>query len=182
MFDHPSQLHGIMHTYRVMCHASVLGQQVLDIKGQKLVLLAAFIHDMARKHDGYCTEHGSWAAEKKVSVIRNLFSKGVFRENDLDIIKYAVMFHSLPEEPDPSHHAYHVAAVLKDSDALDRFRLGDHNLRTEFLRFPFSLTMTDFARDIFKTSQKLNFRSFTDVLKHADQINQKYKLTWSNIL
>ena len=72
-FDHPSQIHGINHTYRVMVHAYILGSQVLDMSEQKSVLAAAFIHDMARKHDGYCTEHGGWAAERKLPEFKELF-------------------------------------------------------------------------------------------------------------
>ena len=179
-FDHPSHIHGINHTYRVMVHAYILGSQVLDESGQKSVLAAAFIHDMARKHDGYCTEHGGWAADNKLPVFKAIFDKlGI---NHWNIIADAVTNHSLYEEFPAVHPSWPVTSVLKDADALDRFRIGEKNLNISFLRHEFTHEMIDFARELYLSTVNLNFRSFTEVLQHAKQISHQNKRPWSNIL
>ncbi|MCB2220510.1 MAG: HD domain-containing protein [Bacteroidetes bacterium] len=179
-FDHPSQIHGINHTYRVMVHAYILGSQILDEAGQKSALAAAFIHDMARKHDGYCTEHGGWAAENKLPVFKEMFEKlGI---NQWNIISDAVTNHSLYEEFPEDHPSWQITSILKDADALDRFRIGEKNLNVSFLRHPFTHEMIGFARELWSSTVNLNFRNFTDVLQHAKNISQQNKQPWSNIL
>ena len=93
-FDHESTIHGINHTYRVMClvlyigHAEGLDRDVL------LGLCAAFIHDFARKHDGYCDQHGLWATQYKLPEFISLFKKMGVSRNELKLIDLAVKNHS----------------------------------------------------------------------------------------
>jgi len=77
------------------------------------------------------------------------------------------------EELDRSDPAWCLAAILKDSDALDRIRLGDGNLDTSFLRFRESVGMIDFARQLYFSSRYVNFHNFTGVLEHVSSINQR---------
>ena len=172
-FDHPSRLHGIGHTYRVMVHvyrlANGLHRSDLLLPG----LAAAYLHDMARRHDGYCDQHGRWSAESKLPEYRPFFLEHGIKDQEMDFIAVALENHSRMEELDISDPAYDLAAVLKDADALDRIRLGDHNLNTKYLRYPESIGMIAFARDLYFSSRNLNFYNFTAILEYANSINQK---------
>lgn len=172
-FNHPSQLHGINHTYRVMSHIiNLCEKHNLNIH-LPAALTAAFIHDMARQHDGYCTEHGKWAVEKKMPLFRDFFKDINLNENEIEQIAVAVEYHSLPDELEKDHPAYIVTALLKDADALDRVRLGDDNLDPGFLRLEKSKELIGFAKKLFLSSSNIKFSSFTEVLEFAKLINQK---------
>ena len=47
--------------------------------------------------------------------------------------------------------ALRLAKLFKDSDGLDRVRLGD--LKTKFLRNKFTHDLVDFARDLYESYQ-----------------------------
>ncbi len=172
-FDSISQLHGIKHTYRVMCHVFFLSEKHDLGKYLTTALCAAFIHDMARKHDGYCTQHGEWALQYKLPVFESFFRKYGLAEEEILTVGEAVENHSLMEELPKKHSSYIVTALLKDADALDRIRLGDKNLNEKFLRLPESYNMIPFAKKFYFYSNKIKFSSFTQVLKDAKLINQK---------
>lgn len=148
-FDTQSLLHGINHTYRVMYHCLELGEVLQCRKASKLAFMGAYIHDMARQHDGYCTEHGSWASIRKLPLFRGLFLAAGASEEDLKLISTAVYQHSLPIDLSTSDHAWQVSALLKDADALDRIRLGENNLMSEFLRFRESILLIEPAKELF---------------------------------
>jgi HD superfamily phosphodiesterase len=148
-FDFKSSLHGAGHTYRVMCNSVILGKRLKLGRESRLALCAAFIHDMARKHDGKCTMHGTWAAEEKMPIFRDLFLSVGAMPDEIEEIRMAVTNHSLPEEL-PSYHDYFVTtAILKDADALDRIRLGDNNLKVNFLRFGESRELIPFSQELY---------------------------------
>lgn len=163
-FDHPSQLHGIGHTYRVMSHVITLGNMIGHEREMRLALCAAFIHDMARKNDGYCTEHGMWAAESKLPLFSDFFVRSGVDENDLPLIGDAVTNHSVNVEFSPAHPAFMTTALLKDADALDRCRLGEHNLNPSFLRIEASHQQLGFAKKLYHDFQNRKFATFTEVL------------------
>lgn len=171
-FDYHSRLHGIGHTYRVMVHtcelAAILKRDDLLFQA----LAAAFVHDMARQHDGYCTQHGRWAVERKLPGFVQLFHAHGISQTELEMMAVAIEFHSLMEELPPDHPAYELTSILKDSDALDRIRLGERNLDQRFLRYPESAGQVDFARKLYLSSHNVNFYNFTEVLAHAHKINQ----------
>lgn len=148
-FDTQSLLHGVNHTYRVMYHCLELGEEMQCRKASILAFMGAFIHDMARQHDGYCTVHGSWAATRKLLIFQGLFLASGATEADLKLIAIAVHQHSLPNDLTTSDPAWQVSALLKDADALDRIRLGETNLRTEFLRFRETLTLIEPAKELY---------------------------------
>jgi len=169
-FDFKSSLHGAGHTYRVMCNSLVLGKRLKMWRESRLALCAAFIHDMARKDDGNCTMHGAWAAEEKVPVFRDLFLSIGVMPNEIDEIRMAVTNHSLPEEL-PSFHDYYVTtAILKDADALDRIRLGDHNLKPDFLRFGESRELIPFAQELYFRTKGVIDLDFDKALKIATSL------------
>ncbi len=134
-FDHQSFLHGINHTYRVMYHCLELGGLMESRKAALLAFMGAFIHDMARKNDGYCTGHGAWATTHKLPLFHGLFMASGASEAELKLIARAVHYHSLSIDLPATDPAWMVSAILKDADALDRIRLGENNLRPEYLRF-----------------------------------------------
>lgn len=120
-----SHLHGRGHIHRVMFWAdkicTVHGLQA--IRGE--ILAAARIHDIARLGDGVCHIHGAAAA---VTVLPRYekFLRETFGMENPDAVSYACSVHCLPTPLDREHPHYMVAAVLRDADALDRFRLGPH--------------------------------------------------------
>jgi len=168
-FDHQSSIHGINHTYRVMYHVlQIAGATGLKKEGV-IAFCAAYIHDMARVHDGYCTEHGKWAVERKLKLYSNLFYKFGLNDKDLRKVETAVTYHSITKELEKSDKAYTVTALLKDADALDRIRLGDNGLDIRYLRFVESKSMVNNAESIFFATDKLNFDSFSEILKFIEK-------------
>jgi hypothetical protein len=169
-FDQPSAMHGKKHTYRVMYHVLAIGQKV-GLKEEIFpAFCAAFIHDMARKDDGYCTQHGLWSAETKLLRFTDFFLRQGLKELYLPAIHLAVTNHSLPEEIDPSHEYYKIVALLKDADALDRVRLCQHNLDEKYLRFPETILLNNNAKKLFVATDKAQIENFGNLLKIAKQI------------
>ena len=175
-FDHPSMIHGVGHTYRVM----VLVHELCLLTCNDDLLLpgvaAAYIHDMARKHDGYCDRHGQWAVEEKIPLFRQFFLDNHFHPRELDGIAAAIENHCVQEELVPDHPHYLLTALLKDADALDRIRLGPGNLRPDYLRFSQSRGMVGFAEALFFMTRNLKFNNFTGILQYARSINQNDQL------
>lgn len=169
-FDHQSVIHGINHTYRVMYHVL----QIAAIRGLKregvIAFCAAYIHDMARLNDGYCTQHGAWASERKLSLYTDLFSQHGLNNEDILKIETAVTNHSKNEELNKNDGAFLVTAILKDADALDRIRLGEGCLDLNYLRFAESKKMVPHAKEIFFATDKLSFSSFAEILKFIELI------------
>jgi HD superfamily phosphodiesterase len=169
-FDRQSIIHGINHTYRVMYHVLKIASK-RDLKKEGiLAFCAAYIHDLARLNDGYCTEHGAWASERKLPAFKNFFHEIGLNDDDIEKIKTAVANHSIPEELKKNNSAYLITALLKDADALDRIRLGDGNLDIRFLRFPESIKMVDSAKKIFFATDKMSFCSFAEILKFINEL------------
>ena len=169
-FDHQSNIHGINHTYRVMYHVLQIASK-RELKREGLTAFcAAYIHDLARLNDGYCTEHGKWASERKLPGFKGFFREIGLDEDDIEKLKIAVTNHSTPKELEKDDRAYLVTALLKDADALDRIRLGDGNLDVRYLRFPESKKWVETAKDIFFATDKMSFRSFAEILKTINEL------------
>ncbi|MDY0104013.1 MAG: hypothetical protein RBS07_13845 [Lentimicrobium sp.] len=169
-FDHHSLLHGVMHTYRVMLHVLRLGLLTHHYAEAKNAFFAAYIHDMARKHDGYCTQHGTDAANHKLPDYQELFIKnGATQKNMLSIGKACAM-HSLGNELQKTDPDWLTVALLKDADALDRIRLGEDDLNVSYLRFSESHDQIDFARKLYFQTNKMPLHSFVDVMKIGDTL------------
>ncbi len=171
-FDHSSSIHGIGHTYRVM----VLVHELSLATGNGHLLwpgvAAAFVHDMARKHDGYCDRHGKWAVDTKLPLFREFFLGNQLTGQELDGISTAIENHCRQEELAPAHPHYQLTALLKDADALDRIRLGAGNLSLDYLRFHESLGMVGFAEALFFGTRNSKFHNFTGILQFTRSINQ----------
>jgi hypothetical protein len=170
-FEHKSLLHGINHTYRVMCHVLYLGKKLRWERETRLAFCAAFIHDMSRLHDGYCTKHGHWAARDKLPVFNEFFLSQGANSFEIEEIKAAVTNHSEGFELPTNHRFRKTAALLKDADALDRIRLGDKNLDPSFLRFDFTIQFVTFANALFHHSDHLKIAKFDQMLEIAGDIS-----------
>lgn len=169
-FDHQTRIHGISHTYRVMCNVLKIGTRISYHRETKLAFFAAFIHDMARQHDGRCTEHGKWSAETKLDKYFSLFIKNGMNPEDKDILATALTNHSLRENPPENHPHYITTAILKDADALDRVRISRFDLKLKFLRFPESAALKGFAEKLYHTTHSKEFNSFAEYLEIAKGI------------
>jgi len=166
-FDRHSDIHGVRHTYRVMAHCLVLGE-TLDLQVEaKSAFCGAFIHDMARRHDGKCHEHGGWAAESKLPLFAPLFNSIGLSDNDIEAVRTAVIWHSLPEELDPGHTFYKTVAILKDADALDRVRLKPGFFDLQYLRFPDTKNFVGYAGRLYQRTNNNEQMIFTDYLSYA---------------
>jgi len=173
LFDHKSGIHGVNHTYRVMYHVLQIARATGFKRDGVNAFCAAYIHDMARVHDGYCTQHGTWAAERKLGLYSNLFYKVGLNNEDLEKVEIAVKYHSLTEELEKGDKAYTVTALLKDADALDRIRLGDGDLDISYLRLPETKKMVNNAESIFFATNEMSFDSFPEILKYIENCNIK---------
>lgn len=160
-FEHKTTLHGVLHTYRVMFHTlqlcnvyaiGPLGNQTEMTESiRKTVLCAAFLHDQARVHDNKCFYHGTWAVRDKLPLYLKIFEHYGLSSEDIEALKTAVTYHSLPNELPKDHPHYLITALLKDADALDRIRLvryGEGGLDEKYLRWSHS-------KDFIETAEKL---------------------------
>lgn len=170
-FDNLSSVHGVSHTYRVMCHVLNIGRAAKLNHEVKLAFSAAYIHDLARKHDNYCDQHGSWAEENKLPLFIAFFEENGISGSEIEIIGTAVRNHSERYELDIEDKAYKVTALLKDADALDRIRIGENNLNPDYLRFKESHDLIEFAKKLYFKTRNVKISSFTEILKIAELIN-----------
>ena len=168
-FDHPSDLHGIDHTWRVVFWVEILAARLATDtsttnwysessvsqrqKAAELAHRAALIHDMGRLHDGHCTEHGKRAAEGKRWVLQEL---GLDQPDaEWSIITAAVTRHCTRDSKLQATVDDLTLALLKDADALDRVRLYEYpNLA--YLRFPFTQGYIQAAELLFKKTEGKN--------------------------
>ncbi|MEI6765855.1 MAG: HD domain-containing protein [Bacteroidota bacterium] len=167
-FDHASRLHGVMHTYRVMCHVLVLGK--LEQLGRTAILsfCAAYIHDLSRRHDGICLKHGPRAASEKLPLYEEMFVRHGIRKEEIVGIAQAVAAHSQKNEVPADNVWYKECILLKDADALDRLRLGSYRLDPKYLRLQKSHTLLDFAQDLLDTTKEVKILKFSEVLDIAE--------------
>ncbi|BFU22862.1 hypothetical protein KM1_286020 [Entamoeba histolytica HM-3:IMSS] len=157
-FDHPNSIHGLIHTYRVVLFSLIIGYYTKNRRFGLLASCGSLIHDMARKRDGICTEHGSLAAKTKFNLLKNHIVNYSISETEQNYIKNAVIKHCTGESK-PNEDDYIVVSILKDSDALDRCRVGD--LDPNYLRFKESKKLTQLSEYICIKTLELGNISFT---------------------
>lgn len=174
-FDYPSEIHGLKHTYRVMVHCLRLGILSGLIKEARLAFFSAYIHDMARKHDGFCTVHGENSAKTKLPLYTTLFQQNGATDSDLATIKYLVTQHSINQEPSDLLASYPALALLKDADALDRIRLGNYNLNPKYLRLDVTHAHINFGKELYYATNNLHQISLSDVVRIAAEIDLQYQ-------
>lgn len=151
LFLHRSRLHGEAHVARVMVHAFRLVAATGLLEETARLWAAVHLHDIARVHDGRSRRHGAdaWARLVVLPDVRALFARGGVREEDYPAIRAAVTAHSAGEASSDHTHR-RLICLLKDADGLDRVRLGD--LDPDYLRFPESRGMVDFAEALYRAT------------------------------
>lgn len=169
-FDFPeSPIHGISHTYRVMTLVWILGEKTNLPEIREIAFMAAFLHDMARKHDGYCPQHGKMAVKYKLPLFADLFRQEGATDETLKKIAFSVHFHSMYFQP-VRHPYYKVLALLKDADALDRIRICKNDLNPRMLRFKESIELIPFAEQLYYHSLQLANFDIVTLMKLIGEI------------
>lgn len=119
----PRGIHGAPHTTRVLVWSAritaALGQQ--DALRRDELLWAAAVHDVGRVDDGIDRGHGSRSAAWVKD--RLLIERPETRALDVDFITELCTWHEVPDGQ--IEHLSLELVILKDSDALDRCRIGD---------------------------------------------------------
>jgi hypothetical protein len=147
-------IHGVMHTRRVLIHASEIATALtVEPWIREAVVRAALWHDIGRTDDGRDYYHGAKSAGKVVGLgLRHGLSRPI-----VELALLAVTHHSGGEEygvraaedffEDPDA-ALLVFRILKDADGLDRVRLGD--LDVNRLRLPGSDRRVERAEELLR--------------------------------
>ncbi len=153
LFAHASDIHGQKHVARVMILGFLLVDRLNLPQLAPRLWAATYLHDLGRQHDGRCYDHGKFAVDRLATMpeLRQLFAEGGVMEDDYEPIKTAVIHHCLPQELPRDHPRWQLTALLKDSDGLDRVRLGDLDL--EYLRFDVSRELVPLAQALYDGTQ-----------------------------
>lgn len=179
-----SDIHGQDHVERVCLLAACLAiMEGVDKHTFLLCLEAAKYHDIGRCDDSEDQLHGCRGAAK---------IKGccpAFDKQDRNIIAAVVEAHSLLDEeaekisikyglqnPCCYEKYLQIVHIVKDADALDRFRLTDHSLKTKFLRMESSLHLIQAACEInqIQASWRIAVVSYTkETLRIIKRLNRR---------
>ena len=148
-----SEVHGQEHIERVCILAAYLGIQ-LNVTEYlfELCMEAAKYHDIGRCDDSEDRLHGQRGSRYIPKVCES------FSEWDCEMIAAVEEAHSLLDEEAGAVFGKYkllgkadfgmyqqILYIIKDADALDRFRLTDHSLNVKFLRLPESLYLVQAA-------------------------------------
>lgn len=152
-FDYESELHGRLHSARVLIHTLFLSKlKGLSVADRNILCIAALWHDTGRKNDYYCEQHGySGYSNYKDDCL------GASEKPD-NVVAFLIKYHSRPDAEGYAEIATNPVLnaqkervtmlynVFKDADALDRVRLGIRDLDVNQLRCPESHNLTLVAR------------------------------------
>ncbi|PLW93010.1 MAG: hypothetical protein C0592_07865 [Marinilabiliales bacterium] len=161
-FQHPSYLHGRLHTYRVIAWTVIICN-ITDYKKGRNAFFAAMVHDMGRVDDSKDPLHGLNSARKYLPKYKGLFRKYGASETDLDEIAEAITMHSLYEEKNDNE----TLKILKDADALDRVRLHPHKPDPTFLRYSFTWSLVPAAAELLKFTEGHSKAGLQDIIHKA---------------
>lgn len=157
-FKDPWGVHGVRHARRVLLLNLVLSYfNNLAEREIDLLVMASLYHDIGRVHNGKCQIHG-----KQSYLKMNDFGLIKVRSGENQgILKFIVENHCVNDKIALSEiknyqvgdqdRAVKLFNIFKDSDGLDRVRLGDFN--TRYLRNPFSpglVTLANYLLEVFK--------------------------------
>ena len=163
-FAHESHMHGIAHVYRTMINVLWLAWLRGDAENGRLAFFGAYVHDLARVHDGCSATHGADSVRWVMPLYESLFASYGVGKRQNEFIQEAVRQHAYRETLGSKEPGWLVLAMLKDADALDRCRLGD--LDVQYLRLPESLQVVEPAERRFEVtgfaSDECSFIDFID--------------------
>ena len=135
--DFGSELHTRNHCARVLMYAIVIsGKMGMDARWREALCLAAVFHDCRRQDDGLDVGHGDRAAEHymrfceehDVPFYQTAYLSMKYHDKDDALGEEAIRSEGLGED------SVLLYRVLKDADALDRFRLGPDGLDPAYIR------------------------------------------------
>lgn len=117
-FELGGDTHGSSHTARVIIHAWLTAQRHAPEITAELIA-AGFLHDLARRNDRECAEHGKWAVSHHLPKWRKTFEAvGV---KDFKLLEEMVTKHCQMPQPTDSLGV----CLFRQADNLDRVRLDD---------------------------------------------------------
>lgn len=133
-FQNSSFIHDANHCKRVLFY-SILLSHLLKCTNEESNILAqaAIYHDVGRTDDGFDPKHGEISATRYLDKIPSSNSVSAF------LMKYhskedAEGEEVIKKEYDDDLEIWLLFQIFKDADALDRIRLGQNDLKPEFLR------------------------------------------------
>ena len=148
--DNPGDLVSTAHLYRTMILSAAIARARQCPREGLLAFCGAFIHDMSRSCGCIGVWHGRESVKRFFPLYDLLWSKYDLSSEEREWVKAAVIKHpfdKIGKEGDPG---YLVAAILKDSDVLERMRLGTFN--PDDLNLPESASVMMFASKLLQLS------------------------------
>lgn len=146
-----SRIHNRSHMKRVMVYALLLGDRY-GFEDDEMIRLAhaSIFHDTRRQDDGLDRGHGLRAANyyKDYTDAEGLWTFDpvtywTIAYHDLDDQDGRLFFERMESVKPGARLTYQ---IFKDSDGLDRHRLGPRGLNPDFLRTSHAHDLIDFAR------------------------------------
>lgn len=149
-----SKFHNRSHMKRVLSNSLIIGDYYdLGHRDMERLAIASSFHDSRRKNDGIDLGHGKRGADHYKE-----FSLKEGWEYD-DVIYWTITYHDRNDQKgeeffqqmENDHTGSHlIYQIFKDSDGLDRQRLGRKALNPDFLRTDKALEMIDFAYHVYQ--------------------------------
>lgn len=166
-----SPIHAKPHCERVLLHALRIASRLMpaDAEAAEILAHAAIFHDTRRFDEYLDTGHGARAAVGYEDFCRRHPELTYHRE-----AAYLMRYHDLDDSKglaairrdfgDDSPRVELLYAVFKDSDALDRWRLGSRGLDPRYLRTSQARDDVGFARDLVVMTMDPGFLAEIDLL------------------
>lgn len=153
---HPEGVHGIPHLSRVPLLAITIGRhEGLSEEDLQVVAVAAGMHDVRRVNDIVDLDHGKrtalWAGNHKEEILKDLAERGIhLTDIKFQQLQFLCMYHEgqVPEDGFWPDSWMKSLKILRDADALDRFRIADKKWWTqkELLHYESSKALLPFAK------------------------------------
>ena len=152
VFSHYPSIHNAQHCARVLRYALMIAEAKGLSREQKETLAAAAVfHDCGRLADGYDVGHGARSAARyreycaETGMAYDPISAELMAWHDRhDADGVAAIERAHPDRAD----AVLLYQIFKDSDGLDRLRLGPNELDLDRLRTPEGRALYDYARKL----------------------------------
>lgn len=145
-----SQVHGVKHILNVTFFSYLIAcNENMDANDMDILLEAALYHDIGRIDDREDSDHGHRGAKKilqqiPVDKIDVMIPAVIHAHSLLDEEAYQV-FRQYNIEKSQYDRYSKLLSIIKDADALDRFRLRPNSLKPEYFRIDYSRNLISLA-------------------------------------
>lgn len=175
-----SKIHAAPHSERVLLYALILGEKIFGDNPEALNALAhaAVFHDTRRQDDYLDTGHGARAAVYYQDFCKKNPDLKCYPES-----AYLMRYHDLDDKlgreaiekefGEDAPRVLKLYDIFKDSDALDRWRLGRRGLDPKFLRNPEAKQMSEYAHHIVNETMPEDLRK--EIERMVEEIIAKQK-------